>query len=201
MGYPVFMGPRAAPVYILARDPNYAFEAPEAVRIDRQILQRLRGGATWAATQDDIWRCRSIDPRNRLRQVRELVARASSLRVEDVYVTNLAKCGFRGAHAESDQGRLRDRMEHCQPYLEAELGAVATHTIISFGRHAADALAHLFDVPAPARMTENGLRLRADGRHLFFFRHWSYASRDFSQNVRRTLRRHFKRRPVGAHVP
>jgi hypothetical protein len=197
MGYPVFMGPPAAPVYILARDPHYAFDAPEAVRIDRQILPALRDGATWAATQHDIWRCRSIDPRNRLRQVRELVACASTLSVEDVYVTNLAKCGFRGAHAEPDQGRLRDRIEHCHPYLEAELRAVSTHTIISFGRHAADALAQLFDVPAPARMTENGRRLRADGRHPIFFRHWSFASGDFLQAVRRTLRRHFKRSPVG----
>jgi hypothetical protein len=88
-------------VTVLAQDPNYTFSDPGAVAIDEEIPKKLHDGATWKATRDDIRRCRLMDPGNRLREVCEIVAAMSCLSVDDVYFTDVAKCGFRGAYRES----------------------------------------------------------------------------------------------------
>lgn len=194
MGYPVYMGPPRSPVCILARDPNYTFgDNPEAKKINEELRRKLDDGEPWERIQSDMRRCRSIDPKNKLRKVYKIVEDTCSV---DVYFTNVAKCGSRGAYGEPNGGQRRDRIKHCRSYLEDELALAGTHTTISFGSHARDALARAFEIPAPGRVTVDGQFLRAGGRHLIIFRHWSRAPGEFHDSVRQQLRDHFECNPV-----
>jgi len=195
MDYPVFLGPPDSPVCVVAQDPNYKIDSEEAIRLHVQLLKLARRGTPWKKLEPYIWECRLLDPGNNLAKVRKRVAEAAGLPVDQVYFTNLAKCGQRGAYNTTDGGKLQARIDHCLPYLADELNfGAGSHTTIVFGRTASNAVAKLFEIPIPSSMTVRGEFRKVRGRHLIFFRHWSFAPAGFLEL--RALDNHFRQNPV-----
>ncbi len=194
MGYPVLVGPPDALVCVVAQDPNYSLFSSAAVVLHNQLTAIAASQhGPWEQIERRLWMCRSLDPRNKLVVVRSRVADAASIPVEQVYFTNLAKCGSRGACGTAGGGALRERIGHCRAYLDDELTHAGRHTIIAFGRHAAEAVSEIFGVSMPPLRVDGEIR-SVDGRHLIFFRHWGRAPRGFLEMP--ALDRHFTRYPL-----
>ncbi len=195
MDYPVFLGPSDSPICVVAQDPNYTINAAPAERLHSRLLQLARNHAPWQQLEPYIWECRSLDPENQLARVRRRVAEAATYPVEQVYFTNLAKCGRRGAYRTGDGGKLNARIKHCLPYLKDELTLGAgRHTTIVFGKPATKAVAKMFGIRRVPPMTEAGEFRDARERHLIFFRHWSRARAGFLDLP--ALDNHFRQHPV-----
>ncbi len=124
MDYPVFLGPSDSPICVVAQDPNYTINAAPAERLHSRLLQLARNHAPWQQLEPYIWECRSLDPENQLARVRRRVAEAATYPVEQVYFTNLAKCGRRGAYRTGPlQAHPRTqsaRRERCYEHLSRQ---------------------------------------------------------------------------------
>jgi DNA polymerase len=104
----------------------------------------------------------------------ELLAEAG-LEREDVYITNVVK-----ARPPKNRDPRAGEVEHCMPWLEAELALIQPRVVVPLGRHA---LAHFTD---GAKISEvHGTGRTERGRTLFPMYHPAAALR--SQSLRATL--------------
>lgn len=133
-------------------------------------------GLSWdtAQTMMELDRKQSHNP---LWRVMKRIGNAAGQSAEELYFTNVAKCG-------GSKDSRTERIEHCTDYLEQEIQQVDPDLILVFGSDATEEIKKLAGLGSTNAMkSEHGTLYKTEEADIIPFYHWGYAARNGDQKV------------------